>query len=95
MVDFDPLQAARAGGAVWVEFRPEWAPHVNGRYARRTFDPETGQADDQAWTAHCTKCGQSWQGKCSSGQVKQHIQRFARVHLHRDPFDPIQGGGGR
>jgi len=69
-----------------VEFRPQFAPHVSGRFAERTFD-HRGLPNSQLWTAYCERCGDAKQGSCDSGQVRQHIQRFAMVHLHKDPLD--------
>jgi len=67
----------------WDTYNPQFAPHVNGKYEQRTFHPN-GLPRSQQWTAHCTKCNESHQGYCDSGQVRKHIQRFAMLHLHED-----------
>ncbi len=77
----------------WIEFRPEWAKHVVGEYSERTAD-EQGIPEEQLYRAKCTTCGESYGPlKCSSGLVRQHIARFALLHLHRDPLAPIRKGG--
>lgn len=70
----------------WIEFAPRFAPHVKGEFTRRTFDPETRLPEPQKWRVRCAKCGASWQGECHSGQPKQHVNRFAVQHIHRDPL---------
>lgn len=65
---------------------PQWAPHVKGWYEVRQYDADTGFGETQAWGAHCDTCGDNWQGSCDSGQVRKHIQKFALVHLHKDPL---------
>lgn len=77
--------------AEWVEWSPQSAPHVKGRYTRRTFD-EDGQPEEQRWEARCETCGGSHQGGCMSGNVRSHIARFAAQHLHRDPLAPVPRG---
>jgi len=72
----------------WVEWAPEHAPHVKGRYEQRTWD-EAGLPRVQKIECECTVCGQKWQTACGTGQVRAHIVRFAHVHLHRDPLAPI------
>ncbi len=68
----------------WEDFRPQFAPHVLGRYEQRQY--EDGMPLTQHWTALCERCGAAHQGACDSGQVRKHIQRFALVHLHADPM---------
>ena len=70
----------------WIEFVPTFAPHVHGAFTRRVFDPETRLPEPQRWRVTCGQCGQSWQGECMSGQPKQHVNRFAVQHIHRDPL---------
>ncbi len=75
------------------QWKPQQAPHVEGRYEVRTADPATGMPEPQAFEARCLfvsesgeVCGQRWRGSCSSGRVRQNILSFAMRHLHRDPF---------
>jgi len=71
----------------WTEVRPPAAPHVIGRFNRRTFD-EDGMPEEQLVEARCEHagCGGTFKRRCSSGLVQEHIARFATVHLHRDAF---------
>lgn len=67
----------------WDQYRPDFAQHVLGRYAPRTFDAH-GLPNSQEWTALCEKCNETKRGWCDSGQVRKHIQRVAMAHLHAD-----------
>lgn len=70
-------------------YSPPWAPHVQGSFETRAIDPETGLPNEARVEAHCCTCSADWQRTCSSGLMRQHINRFAGVHLHRDdPFTP-------
>lgn len=71
----------------WTEVRPPAAPHVLGRFNRRTFDDD-GMPEEQLVEAKCEHpgCGATFKRRCSSGLVQEHIARFATVHLHRDIF---------
>ena len=73
--------------SIWVEWSPGFAPHVMGRYTRRTFDPETRMPEPQKIEVTCGICHATWRGECLTGQVRTHIARFGTVHLHRDPLD--------
>ena len=70
----------------WRTYRPQHAPHVVGRYERRTFDQEAQMFRDQRIEMTCERCGATWQTTCATGQVRTHIMRFGTVHLHRDPL---------
>jgi len=74
----------------WIPFVPTFAPHVEGQYTRREYDDETGLPEPQLWKVVCKKCGGTWQGECHSGQVRVHINRFAVVHVHRDPLEAVK-----
>lgn len=71
----------------WVEVRPLASLHVVGRFTRRVVDDD-GIPEEQHVIAHCTfaGCGATFERKCASGLVQEHIARFAVVHLHRDVF---------
>jgi hypothetical protein len=84
----------------WVQWSPDWAPHVLGQYeADREVGP-SGMPDPQQVRAVCGECkkkcrcprrqvcscGAEWRGSCSTGAVRSHISRFAAVHLHRNPL---------
>lgn len=74
---------------VWETWSPEWAPFVQGQFTKRTFD-EDGLPDEQRIVVSCSSCGATWQRTCTSGLVKNHINTFARLHIHRDPMAPKQ-----
>ncbi len=74
----------------WREWRPSFAPHIKGRFERRTFDRDVGMPNPQKIVMECAKCGDRWQTVCATGQVRSHIARFARLHLHRDVLDPAE-----
>jgi hypothetical protein len=67
---------------------PPFAPHVQGAYEDRPTEDELGpgEAPEQPWRAVCDKCGAETRGVCVSGAVRTHINRFAALHLHRDPL---------
>lgn len=67
-----------------IEWAPSWSKYVTGRYEKRVTDPETGLSEPQKVYAKCSHCGAEWQTTCASGQVRLHITRFAKVHLHQD-----------
>lgn len=67
------------------KYRPSWAPHVDGSYTRRVVD-EDGLPEEQRVHARCEKCGAEFRTTCQSGQVRLHVAKFARVHLHADPL---------
>lgn len=73
------------------EWRPPHAPHVVGRYGPRLVDEETGMPEAQTVRCVCEYpgCGATWQTQCASGRVREHVQRFGTVHLHRDPFGKV------
>jgi hypothetical protein len=68
----------------WETWDPPWAPHVRGRYTARVWDPASGMFEDQRVVADCAACGAHWEGHCASGNVRAHVDTFARVHTHRD-----------
>jgi len=72
--------------SAWEPWSPAYAPHVLGRYTVREFDPETGLAEEQQVEATCSRCHATFQRRCASGLVRDHIARFALVHTHRDPL---------
>ena len=69
------------------EWSPDWAKHVIGRFTHREYDPMTGLPEPQKVEIKCSVCGAEWKLECSSGHVRDHVNRFAGVHLHRDPLD--------
>jgi putative heme iron utilization protein len=71
----------------WIEWRPTWADHILGKYTERVADEETGLPEAQRVVVECTQCKAIWKTWCSSGSVRQHIQRFAFLHTHKDPFE--------
>lgn len=66
-----------------LEYRPNWASHVVGRYPARSYD-EDGEADPQLVKMECEKCGATYQVKCTSGNTRIHVLHFAKVHYHGD-----------
>lgn len=77
-----------------VEYRPPWAPHVVGRYPERLWDKEASAWVEQKIIMTCEHpgCGGSFQTTCSSGMTREHVNNFAKSHVHRDVFkDPFPG----
>lgn len=72
----------------WEAWSPDWAPHVVGRYTKRTFDAETQLPEPQKVEIRCTfpGCNAEWKLDCSSGLVRDHVNNFAKSHTHRDPL---------
>ena len=70
--------------AASLEYRPRWAPHVVGRYGEREHDRETGEPEPQRVRMECERCGDTHQVECRSGQPREHVAKFAILHLHRD-----------
>jgi hypothetical protein len=64
---------------------PAWAPHVQGSWEDRTLD-EDGLPQEAHVEAACSECGATYQRTCTSGLMRDHIARFALVHVHRDSF---------
>lgn len=64
---------------------PDWATHVRGQWTERTVTDD-GYPEPQDVVMYCSICEGTYQTKCTTGSVKQHVLRFARVHLHADPF---------
>lgn len=73
-------------GETWVGWDPPISEHVSGWYTERHYD-ENGIGEEQHVLAVCRKCGVRFQRRCSSGQVRTHIQRFGAVHRHIDPLE--------
>ena len=69
--------------AQWIFWSPPWAPHVQGRYEMRRYDAELKRFEPQLVVAVCTNCGHDWRASCESGLVRDHISRFAAIHLHQ------------
>lgn len=67
----------------WVEWSPQWAPHVKGRYTLREVNSD-GMPEEQHVEMICEKCKATWQTRCSTGIVRAHIQRFAVQHTHKE-----------
>lgn len=74
----------------WIDWSPEQAPHVRGRYQARVWNAEEGMHEEQRVEATCSfaGCGAVFKRACTSGRVRELITTFATVHLHRDPFSP-------
>jgi hypothetical protein len=71
-----------------LEHRPDFAPHVVGRYEPRQFDQVDGRWEEQRIELECEVCGARTEKRCDSGRTREHVARFALGHLHRDPFGP-------
>lgn len=65
-----------------VEYRPAWNRNVVGLVART--NPEPGETELVKF--RCEVCGQRGAVQCHSGAYRQHVDRFARQHVHTDPF---------
>lgn len=69
-------------------FSPKWCPHVSGQYDRG-FDAD-GKPEPTWVELSCSFCHETYKIKCESGAPRQHVLRWASVHLHRDPMkDPF------
>lgn len=66
-------------------YSPSFAPHVIGRYTPLRMR-EDGLPEEQVVTIICTKCKSYYRVHCASGNVRQHIARFANVHYHGNPL---------
>jgi hypothetical protein len=75
-----------------ISYSPIWAPHVRGEWTERTYD-EDGLPEEQSVTIVCGECKGVHRMKCTSGLAREHVQRFARAHLHRDPMSNAKKGG--
>ena len=73
-----------------VRYSPAFAPHVEGTYTPREYDPVLARHEPQTVRAKCTRCGEEYgPAECQSGRVRQHIDNWAvGNHLHRDPMIP-------
>lgn len=71
-----------------TKWRPPSAPHVEGEWTDRVFGDD-GMPEPQLVKMRCEKCGETWQTSCVSGLVRNHVQRFAMVHLHHDVLNYV------
>ncbi len=79
----------------WLDWSPPWAPHVKGSYTVRVRG-ESGFCEPQKIRMQCDfelepgrTCGATWQTVCTSGNVRSHINNFAKAHAHQDfPHPP-------
>lgn len=74
----------------WIQWSPPWAPHVKGRYTEKCRGDQ-GFCEPQRVTMLCafkhedgSVCGATWQTVCASGNVRGHINNFAKAHDHKD-----------
>lgn len=67
-------------------YTPPWAPHVTSRFPEKKVDEETGQLEPMHVEMHCSLCDTSYKHLCERGAPQQWVQKFALVHVHRDPF---------
>lgn len=72
-----------------VAYTPSFAPLVKGEHDPRQNDPETGKVVPMRFTASCTSCGERVEGVCDSGRVREKIDKWAILHLHRDPMGTV------
>jgi len=70
-----------------MEWAPKWVPHAKGTWP----DPVAGEPLDVQ--LRCDVCGQTHRVQCLQNNPRAHVQRWALVHLHRDPLkvDPVFG----
>ena len=69
-----------------TEYSPSFAKHVQGEHDARTNDAETGKVNPMRWATLCTVCKEQGRGLCDSGRVREKIDKWAILHLHRDPL---------
>lgn len=67
-----------------VPWNPHFAPAVTGMHEPRAFDPTTRTFDPQRFRVVCVSCGDTFEGVCDSGRIRQKIDKWAVMHLHRD-----------
>jgi hypothetical protein len=70
-----------------IAYRPRWAgEHVTGWFTPREVNQE-GEVSDQMVGAACARCGAVYGPVvCTSGLVRDKIDKFALVHAHRNPM---------
>lgn len=70
------------------EHRCAWAPHVVGTFGPALLD-EDGKPEPRDVSIACEHpgCGATWKTKCSSGNLRGHVNNFAKMHVHRDVFE--------
>lgn len=61
----------------WTVWNHPRVAHVHGRY-------ETSKPPQNVRMC-CAHCGATWQVSCDSGRVREHISRFAFVHVECKP----------
>ena len=62
------------------EYSPRWAAHVRGWYFDRVI--EDGEPQEARVGATCEVCGESFERKCKSGLMRNHVASFAMSHVH-------------
>ena len=63
-----------------VAYSPAWNALVVGSL------PAEASGEEETVRFECKRCGAKGAVKCGSGAYRQHVDRFAARHYHRDPF---------
>lgn len=71
-----------------VPYSPPFAPLVGAVHDVRKHDPATGKVEPMRFHVACSSCGDTYVGVCDSGRVREKINKWALMHLHRDAFTP-------
>jgi hypothetical protein len=83
------MEGPNIGGGVvateltWLEYSPKFAEHVKGRYSKLVVDQETHEREPQLVEAYCTLCKGQYRNKCQQGMPRNHIVKFAILHVHK------------
>lgn len=64
-------------------YEAPFAKHVTGQW-----DPEKATTDGNVLVSIvCNECKAATAVQCPSGRYRTHVDKFAVMHLHRDPFE--------
>jgi hypothetical protein len=72
---------------VCEEWKPRWAPDWISAWYEPRVRGSDGLPEPQKFGCRCSRCGAEWNGECMSGKVRNHIQKFAKVHMTLHPGD--------
>jgi hypothetical protein len=69
-----------------VPYSPPFAPLVGAVHDVRRNDPVTGQVEPMKFRVTCQGCSETYDGVCDTGRVRERVNKWAILHLHRDTF---------
>ena len=75
-------------------WNPPWRPrhvsaYVEGEWTVRVQPLPGEEPDPQHVRARCHSCGDTWEGRCTTGAVRAKIITFATLHTHEDVFERV------